>query len=90
MKYILSILFSFYSQNITYTKDIKPVFQTRCYICHNEGVPDRNWMDYKIAYSKRKLIDQNVYVDKTMPMGMDMPDSERKLIHDWIKEGAKE
>jgi len=84
-----AILLLLLSSNPTYTKDIKPIFKSRCKICHNKYSPDRNWMNYDKAYEKRALIKLRIE-NKSMPPG-DMPitDEERQLIIKWIDTGAK-
>lgn len=73
---------------ITYSKDILPIIKTRCAMCHNSGTPDRNWLDYNVAYKKRVNIKLRLE-NRTMPIGITMLDSERKLMIDWVKQGAK-
>lgn len=93
MKYLLLILLStkIYA-DVIYTKDIKPIFEKRCILCHGPNNPNNlpNWLDYKTAYEKRLLIRERVVIKKEMPLGFSMPQEERDLVEQWIKEGAKE
>ncbi len=74
--------------NITYTKDIKPLFRRRCVVCHNAGA--RNWMDYDNAFKKKDLIYYRVVKKKDMPpSGWLMTYGERNMVEDWVKGGAK-
>lgn len=76
------------TKRYTYVKDALPIFQTVCSSCHNgsSGLP--NWLDYSTAFAKRELIYQKVVIDRTMPMGKSMFDSDRNILAEWIKDGA--
>ncbi len=75
---------------LTYTKDVSQIFQTRCFMCHNSSSPIPNWMDYSVAFSKKDTINKRVVQDQTMPPGnmTGMTPIERKMVGDWISEGA--
>jgi len=73
---------------ISYKKDVLPVIQQKCSICHNFGTPERNWLDYKTTFNKRKQIKLRLE-NRTMPIGTVMTDAERKLMIDWVDQGAK-
>jgi len=73
----------------TYAKDVKPIIENRCQVCHNEMTPERNWMDYDTAYKKRKEIKKRVTEKSMPPFGMPMDDAERKVVKDWVDSGAK-
>lgn len=76
--------------NLSYNKDIKPIFQNRCILCHNESVPERNWMDYKTAKKKKDKIKLRIE-NKTMPpYDNGITEKERREIIDWVNSGAKE
>jgi uncharacterized membrane protein len=75
-------------QNLTYNKDILPIIEKRCAMCHNKTTLDRNWLDYNTTYKKRANIKLRLE-NRTMPIGITMPDNERKLMIDWVKQGAK-
>ncbi|MCM2279151.1 MAG: hypothetical protein NDJ89_13830 [Oligoflexia bacterium] len=73
----------------TYDEVIRPrIFEKTCRMCHNEATPDKNWLDYSVAYAKREVIYQRVVVLKNMPMGLPMSDAERQLVADWVAAGA--
>lgn len=90
MKYLLILLFAtnVFASDLTYTKDIKPIFKNRCSMCH-DYMGDKNWQVYSNAYEKRLLIKQKV-ASKEMPQGRDMPQEERDKIVKWVDQGAKE
>ena len=76
--------------NLTYTADIKPIFQNRCSQCHNSNWADKNWMDYDTAYKNRDKIKLRVE-NKTMPPSnsTNMTKEERDKVIKWVKQGAK-
>jgi cytochrome c5 len=74
----------------SYLKDIKPIFEKSCIACHGKGSPKGNWMDYPTAFSKKELIKSRVFTKKDMPQGFDLPEDKRKLIADWVDNGAPE
>ena len=76
----------------TYTKDIQPIFQSRCAMCHNATSSIPNWLDYGTAYQKRAKIYDRVVKIKDMPLGnaTGMTDNERALVGKWIDSGAAE
>jgi uncharacterized membrane protein len=78
------------STETTYTKDAQPIFKSRCSVCHNEYMPDKNWMDYKIAFGKKDLIKAKM-IDKSMPPGnsTNITDDERKTLIKWADDGGK-
>lgn len=76
--------------DITYTKDVKPIFQNRCAQCHNERWKSANWLDYKTAFKNRASIKRRVWLERSMPPSVSMLESERVTIKDWIDQGAKE
>lgn len=97
MKYLVVLLifctssnadYSFESSSLTYTTDIKPIFKKRCSQCH-DYMEGKNWQIYKDAFSRRDKIKERIE-NKTMPMGLDMPQYERDMIIKWVDEGAKE
>ena len=76
---------------LSYKNDIQGVFQQKCSVCHNaNNMPDKNWMNYKIAYAKRSKIKERLS-NETMPPGNAtlLSKDERKLIIKWVDEGAK-
>jgi uncharacterized membrane protein len=78
------------ASNLTYTTNIKSIFQNRCSQCHNSNWPDKNWMDYDTAYKNRIAIKTRV-ANQTMPPGNStgLTKEERSTIVKWIDEGAK-
>lgn len=73
---------------ISFKKDMLPLIQQKCSICHNFSTPERNWLDYKTAFKKREQIKLRLD-NRTMPIGTTMTDAERNLMIDWVKQGAK-
>ena len=89
---ILALLVSYRSIAApTFTKEIKPIFEKRCSVCHGPNNPHSipNWEDYDTSYNKRELIKDRVWTKRDMPMGATMPDSERDLVRKWVDGGAK-
>lgn len=74
--------------NVTYHKDVRPVFEKRCAQCHNERWPDKNWMDYEKAFTNREKIKRRVE-SWSMPPNGNMPKEERALVKQWVDQGAK-
>jgi uncharacterized membrane protein len=76
--------------DLTYTKDIRPIFEKRCANCHSSNWPDKNWMDYETAKKNKDRIKFRVE-NKTMPPGnsTNMTEEERKKVIQWVKDGAK-
>lgn len=74
--------------DLTYSKDIKPIFKNRCSECH-DYLADKNWQKYEDAFKHKDTIKQKM-LDKSMPMGRDMPQNERDQIVQWVDQGAKE
>jgi uncharacterized membrane protein len=94
MKILLLMLMSLsLNAATTYTKDAQPIFRERCKMCHDDfNMPDKNWMKYEIAKSKKDAILNRVWVKKDMPQAniTEMTDKERVTIKNWVEEGAKE
>ena len=86
---LISILTSV--SNPTYDKDIKPIFEAKCAMCHHPGWADKNWLNYDIAKRDKDRIKQRVVKEKTMPPGniTDLSEEERELIGKWVDQGAK-
>lgn len=79
------------ADELSYNKDIKLIFESRCKICHSQIWPDKNWMDYEKAKENAEKIKVRVFDQKTMPPpSLPMEDKERELIRDWVLQGAKE
>jgi uncharacterized membrane protein len=77
---------------ITYTKDLKPILASRCAACHNEdSMPNKNWQKYKLAYTFRYNIKARVVTLKNMPPNniTGMLESERETIKKWVDQGGK-
>jgi uncharacterized membrane protein len=49
---------------------------------------DKNWQVYENAFSHKDKIKEKI-ISKEMPIGKNMPQSERDLIVEWVNEGAK-
>jgi uncharacterized membrane protein len=78
------------ASDVTYTKDAKPIFKERCAMCHNENMPEKNWMDYNQAFKKKDLIKIKM-MDKSMPPGnsTNMTEKERQIVINWVDGGGK-
>ena len=87
---ILLLLLEFANAETTYTKDAKPIFKNRCALCHNEYMPDRNWLNYDQAFKHRSMIKAKM-LDRSMPPGNStgMTEDERKIIIKWVDDGGK-
>ena len=88
---ILYLLLS--NTNPTYTKDIKPIFQRSCSACHNASTPERNWMNYKMAFKKKDAILDRTTKRKDMPPSYwpeKLTDTDLALIKSWVGSGAAE
>lgn len=74
-------------------KDIKPVLEQRCYMCHGEAVQMKNVrLDSPQALaSHAQAVYQQVVVTKIMPMNnaTNITDAERDVIKRWFEGGAK-
>ena len=75
----------------TYTTDIRPVMAKHCFMCHNPRVMAwADWTKYDNAFKARYKILSRVWTRRDMPPGGGaMTDKERKLIKQWVDEGAK-
>lgn len=74
---------------ISYKQKVKPVFKNRCAQCHN-GTNDLPMiLEYGVAYNLRYEI-KNKIQTRQMPYFGGMTESERDLILDWVKFGARE
>lgn len=76
--------------SITYTKDIQPIFQDKCVLCHNSSMPDKDWMNYELAFKNKDKIKKRLE-ERTMPPGnvTQMTEEERKLVIQWVDEGGR-
>ena len=71
-------------------KDIKPIFEKRCALCHSSNWPDKNWLDVDKARANAEKIKFRVS-NQSMPPGnaTSLTKEERKMIIDWVDGGAK-
>lgn len=73
----------------SFQKDIRPIFEKRCSMCHNKEVwKERNWLDYDTAVKNKDKILNRVWVMKDMPPSGDIPIDERVIIKKWIDNGV--
>lgn len=64
---------------------IKSIFDRSCVMCHMGAVPGApNWQDFTTVEGKKDRIYDRVIVKKDMPMGIEIPDSDREKIKDWL------
>lgn len=73
----------------SYAKDIKPLFEKKCGMCHNASSSIPNWLSYDVAAAKKDVIYTRVVEKKDMPMYAKMSDDERALVGKWVKDGAQ-
>ncbi|MGZ3709500.1 MAG: hypothetical protein ACXWPM_12770 [Bdellovibrionota bacterium] len=76
----------------SYAKDIRPILQNRCSMCHSDSSPEMNWMDYSTAFKKRALIFVRSVGMKDMPASNNaaqMTDEERERVGQWVRTGAR-
>ncbi len=87
--------------DITYLRDIQPIFMGKCSRCHNSQARFvYNWLDYKTAYRDRWEIRRRIwdswkghYYKESMPIqnspeSLAITDEERVRIKDWVSTGA--
>jgi len=88
--------------DVTYLSDVRPIFMSRCVRCHNYNARFMyDWLDYKKAYSDRHELKRRVwdawnggYYKQAMPAGngpehVGITEAQRKLIKQWVDQGAK-
>jgi hypothetical protein len=76
------------AKEVTYSQ-VLPIFETTCSTCHNPSF--KNWMDFKTAHENAAKIKSRVWDLRTMPpAGVEMKESDRILLKDWVDSGAKE
>jgi mono/diheme cytochrome c family protein len=89
------------SPDITYFRDIQPIFMGKCSRCHNSQARFvYNWLDYKTAFRDRWEIRRRIwdswkghYYKESMPIqnspeSLAITDEERAKIKDWVRFGA--
>jgi uncharacterized membrane protein len=78
------------SKEISYSKDIHPIFEERCSVCHNPGWAEKNWLDYDTAFKNKDKIKIRIKAE-TMPPGniTEVTKEERKTIIEWVDGGGK-
>lgn len=75
----------------TYTKDVRPIFENRCFSCHNGRIPSLlDLSKYEAAYEKRSAIKSRVETKSMPPGGGGMTQDERDIIIKWVNQGAAE
>jgi len=87
--------------DITYLRDIQPIFMGKCSRCHNSQARFvYNWLDYKTAYKDRWEIRRRIwdswkghYYKESMPIqnspeSLTITEAEREKIRDWVISGA--
>jgi len=75
---------STYANNISYEKDIKPIFVNTCVECHSGS------LKYEVVYSQRFKI-LNKLKNNEMPpkYTTGLSQNEKNLVIQWIETGAK-
>ena len=73
----------------SFAKDIKPIFQAKCTMCHGSGKSrPENFTDYATAVANKSAINARVVENKDMPMGVSMDQGSRDLIGAWVNAGT--
>jgi hypothetical protein len=87
---------------VTFARDIAPIFQARCVECHRTGqIGPFELSSYEEAAGWGEMIAEVVRTDRMPPWHADpkhgkfandrrMPESEKKLIDEWVKNGCPE
>lgn len=75
---------------LSFTKDILPIVQNRCSLCHNPSSGLPVWEDYETIFSRKDRVRARVFEVRDMPRGnaTGMTDQERELMALWIDHGA--
>lgn len=82
--------------DITYTLDIKPIFQANCYSCHSSTGPYSSTLDLENFTQIQRVVDDGKLLQniKHLPGGTPMPYGGTKLsdckilkIENWIEQG---
>jgi mono/diheme cytochrome c family protein len=89
------------ASDITYLRDIQPIFMGKCSRCHNSQARFvYNWLDYKTAYKDRWEIRRRIwdswkghYYKESMPIqnspeSLAITEEDRIKIKDWVVSGA--
>jgi peroxiredoxin len=88
--------------DITYTKHIAPILQKRCVECHRKGeIAPFSLTSYRAAVGWAEMIEEVLREGRMPPWHADpkygdfendarVPEAEKQLIFDWIKNGAPE
>jgi mono/diheme cytochrome c family protein len=89
------------TSNVTYLRDIQPIFMGKCSRCHNSQARFvYNWLDYSTAYKDRWEIRRRIwdswkghYYKESMPIqnspeSLTITEAEREQIRDWVISGA--
>ena len=83
------------SENPTYTKNIKPIFDSKCSACHFSGNPDglSSFSNYAETRQGVEFGDVLYYVDTlgTMPKNSTkLPNETIQLLYNWKEDGYPE
>jgi mono/diheme cytochrome c family protein len=70
---------------VSYQKDLVPIFKSRCAQCHNPSAPPAqgDWLDYNNAVSRKAALFQRIWIKRDMPLGGNITEQERELIARW-------
>jgi len=95
MKTILTIALllsgTAFAENVSFSKDIKPIFAKICTVCHNGSNPLPLVTLYPIAFRLRSTIKTRVSDNKGMPAyGVYISESDRALVKQWVLDGGKQ
>lgn len=81
------------NKTVTYTKDIKPILETKCNSgqCHGAGAPQGNWTSFATVKAAATNI-RNQVSAKTMPKAPNpaLSQAEIDLFVCWVKSGTPE
>ena len=75
---------------ITYRKDVRPIFSKSCASCHDSTSELPNLLDYDIAFALKDIIKEKLESGKMPHSGMaDFSTHEKNLVIRWVEQGAK-
>lgn len=75
---------------VSFERNVKPVLQNRCAVCHYDGSSLLNFLQYNVARENGNKIRSNIVSGK-MPLRnlTGISDVERYVIQKWVDEGMK-
>jgi hypothetical protein len=78
------------NSTISYSNDIVPILQSNCFSCHSGTTPGQpDLRTYTQLKDRIVAFEKVVVIDKTMPQGGQLSQSDINKIKSWINDGAK-